>query len=140
MKRAAGIITDQSGTTRHASIVSRELGVPAIVGVQDATVIQDGQEITLSCAEGEEGHVYEGSVPFEKIDVEVDELPVTRTAMMVNIGTPDAAFRWWRLPTSGVGVARMELMTSWAASTCSTSSWRSRPTSSRNSRMLGFTR
>ena len=111
MKKAAGIITDHGGTTSHAAIVSRELGVPAIVGALDATeILHDGQEITLSCAEGEEGHVYDGLLPFEKTEVELGDLPATRTSMLINIGTPTAAFQWWRLPTKGVGLARMEFI------------------------------
>ena len=113
MKKAAGIITDHGGTTSHAAIVSRELGVPAIVGAQSATeILREGQEITLSCAEGETGHVYEGLLPFEKTEIDLGELPATTTAMMVNIGSPAAAFQWWRLPTRGVGLARMEFIIS----------------------------
>ncbi|HVL74194.1 MAG TPA: phosphoenolpyruvate synthase [Beijerinckiaceae bacterium] len=111
MKRAAGIVTDRGGTTSHAAIVSRELGVPAIVGTQHATeAIADGQEITLCCAEGDEGHVYEGRLPFEQVEIELGDLPETRTAMMVNVASPAAAFKWWRLPTQGVGLARMEFI------------------------------
>jgi pyruvate, water dikinase len=111
MRQAAGIVTEHGGTTSHAAIVSRELGVPAIVGTGDATrVIADDQEITLSCAEGETGQVYEGILPFEKTEVEVDELPQTRTKLMINLADPSAAFRWWRLPASGVGLARMEFI------------------------------
>jgi pyruvate, water dikinase len=111
MRQAAGIVTEHGGTTSHAAIVSRELGVPAIVGTGDATrVIADGQEITLSCAEGETGRVYDGLLPFAKTEVEVDQLPKTRTKLMVNLADPAAAFRWWRLPASGVGLARMEFI------------------------------
>jgi pyruvate, water dikinase len=111
MKRAAGIITDRGGTTSHAAIVSRELGVPAIVGTQHASeVIADDQEITLSCAEGDEGHVYEGRLPFEQVEIDLGDLPETRTGMMVNVASPAAAFKWWRLPTQGVGLARMEFI------------------------------
>jgi pyruvate,water dikinase len=113
MKKAVGIITDHGGTTSHAAIVSRELGVPAIVGALDATrILHDGQEVTLSCAEGEEGHVYDGLLPFEKAEVDLGDLPATRTTMLVNIGTPAAAFQWWRLPSKGVGLARMEFIIS----------------------------
>lgn len=111
MKRAAGIITDHGGTTSHAAIVSRELGVPAIVGAGRATeTLRDLQEITLSCAEGEQGEVYEGRVPFATEEVDPSNLPQTQTAMMVNIASPGAAFRWWRLPAKGVGLARMEFI------------------------------
>jgi pyruvate, water dikinase len=111
MRQAAGIVTEHGGTTSHAAIVSRELGVPAIVGTGDATrAIADGQEITLSCAEGETGQVYEGLLPFEKTEVEIDELERTATRLMVNLADPAAAFRWWRLPARGVGLARMEFI------------------------------
>ena len=72
----------------------------------------DGQEITLSCAEGEEGYVYDGRLPFETVDVDISDLPETRTAMMINVASPAAAFRWWRLPTKGIGLARMEFIIS----------------------------
>ena len=111
MKQAAGIITDHGGTTSHAAIVGRELGVPAIVGTGHATeILRDGQEITLSCAEGDQGHVYEGKLAFEATEVDLSQLPETRTTMMVNIASPGAAFQWWRLPAKGVGLARMEFI------------------------------
>jgi pyruvate,water dikinase len=111
MKRAAGVVTDHGGSTSHAAIVSRELGVPAVVGTgKGSEVLRDGQAITLSCAEGDQGHVYEGRLPFETVEVNLDDLPETRTAMMVNIASPGAAFQWWRLPTQGVGLARMEFI------------------------------
>lgn len=111
MKRAAGIITDHGGTTSHAAIVSRELGVPAIVGSQVASrLLQDGQMVTLSCAEGDRGVVYDGVLAFEATDIDLTELPETRTDMMLNIASPAAAMRWWRLPARGVGLARMEFV------------------------------
>ena len=111
MKRAAGIITDHGGTTSHAAIVSRELGVPAIVGTGHGTeLLHDGREITLSCAEGDQGVVYDGILPFEASEVDLSNLPETRTGMLVNIASPASAFRWWRLPTAGVGLARMEFI------------------------------
>lgn len=111
MKRAAGIITDHGGTTSHAAIVSRELGVPAIVGTQTATrTLQDGQPITLSCAEGDRGAVYEGTLEFETIEFDLADLPETETDVMLNIASPAAAMRWWRLPARGVGLARMEFV------------------------------
>jgi pyruvate,water dikinase len=113
MKRAAGIITDHGGTTSHAAIVSRELGVPAIVGTRRGTeLLRDGDPITLSCAEGEQGVVYEGTLPFEDEEVDLRSIPQTRTAMMVNMASPGAAFRWWRLPAKGVGLARLEFIVS----------------------------
>ena len=111
MKRAAGIITDHGGPTSHAAIVSRELGVPAVVGTRNATeVLFDGGQVTLSCAEGEEGRVYEGLLEFTVEDVDMHALPATRTDVMINIASPAAAFKWWRLPAAGVGLARMEFI------------------------------
>jgi pyruvate,water dikinase len=111
MKQAAGIVTDHGGTTSHAAIVSRELGVPAIVGTQVGTeVLRDGQEVTLSCAEGDEGSVYDGALAYETSEIDLTTLPETRTSMMVNVASPAAAFEWWRLPAAGVGLARMEFI------------------------------
>ena len=111
MKRAAGIVTEHGGATSHAAIVSRELGVPAIVGTGDAaSVLADGQEITLSCAEGDEGAVYEGLLAFEREDIDLGAIPETKTEVMVNLANPAAAFQWWRLPAKGVGLARMEFI------------------------------
>lgn len=111
MKKVAGIITDFGGRTCHAAIVSRELGIPAIVGTGDATqVLESGQEVTMSSAEGDEGHIYDGILPFEATEVDMDEIPDTRTRIMMNIGSPDEAFRWWRLPCQGIGLARMEFI------------------------------
>ena len=112
MERASGIVTNSGGRTCHAAIVSRELGTPAVVGTGDATeVLRPGQEITLSCAEGEVGYVYEGFLDFEETEVDLD-VPDTETDMMLNVGSPAAAFRWWRLPSKGVGLARMEFIIS----------------------------
>ncbi len=111
MEKAAGIITDHGGRTSHAAIVSRELGLPAIVGTAHATsAIQDGQEITLSCAEGERGFVYEGRIPFEEKETSLDHIPQIQTQILMNIASPLAAFRWWRLPCQGIGLARMEFI------------------------------
>jgi pyruvate,water dikinase len=111
MKRAAAIVTDHGGRTSHAAIVSRELGLPAVVGTGDATeVLQNGQEITVSCAEGDEGFVYEGTLEFEVRDVDLEALPKTRTQIMLNLANPAAALRWWRLPADGVGLARIEFI------------------------------
>jgi pyruvate,water dikinase len=113
MKRAAGIVTDHGGSTSHAAIVSRELGVPAVVGTGAATArIADGQDITLSCAEGDKGFVYSGRLAFTRETIDVGSIADTRTAVMVNIANPDAAFQWWRLPAKGVGLARMEFIIS----------------------------
>lgn len=111
MKQAAAIVTDHGGRTSHAAIVSRELSIPAIVGAVDATrVLSDGQELTVSCAEGEKGFVYEGALRFEATELKVDDLPRPRTQILMNIADPAAAFRWWRLPCQGIGLARMEFI------------------------------
>ncbi|MCF8082790.1 MAG: phosphoenolpyruvate synthase [Deltaproteobacteria bacterium] len=111
MKKAVGIITDHGGRTCHAAIVSRELGIPAIVGTGEATdVLETGQEVTLSCAEGDEGFVYEGILKYEEAEVNIEDVPETRTRVMMNIASPAAAFRWWRLPCDGIGLARMEFI------------------------------
>lgn len=113
MKRAKGIITDQGGRTSHAAIVSRELGVPAIVGTGNATeVLASADLITMSCAEGDRGIIYKGAIPFEEKEVHVQDLPKIKTQVMLNIASPPAAFRWWRLPCQGVGLARMEFIIS----------------------------
>ena len=111
MKRAAAIVTDHGGRTSHAAIVSRELGLTAVVGVGDATTtLEDGQEVTVSCAQGDEGFVYEGAIDFDVTEIDIDEIPKTATRVMVNLANPAAAYRWWQLPTDGVGLARMEFI------------------------------
>ncbi len=111
MKRAAAIVTDHGGRTAHAAIVSRELGLPAVVGATDASArIPDGETVTVSCAEGEEGRVYAGELEFERRDVDLDALPQTGVRIMMNIASPAAAFRWWRLPAKGIGLARIEFI------------------------------
>lgn len=111
MQRAGGIITDHGGRTCHAAIVSRELGVPAIVGTGEAThVLKDGQEITLSCAEGDQGYVYDGILEFTESEISLEDIRETETQIMMNIGDPTAALRWWRLPCEGIGLARMEFI------------------------------
>ncbi|MFH8387226.1 phosphoenolpyruvate synthase [Kitasatospora sp. NPDC018058] len=111
MKRATAIVTDHGGRTSHAAIVSRELGVPAIVGTGHATeLLHDGQEVTVCCAEGEDGHVYAGRLDYEQSEIDLAGLPKTRTRVMLNLADPAAAFRWWQLPADGVGLARMEFI------------------------------
>ena len=111
MKRVAGIITDYGGRTCHAAIVSRELGIPAIVGSGDATrTLKDDQEVTLSCAEGDQGNVYAGTLAFETSKVSLEEIPETQTQIMLNVASPAAAARWWWLPAEGIGLARMEFV------------------------------
>lgn len=113
MKGAAGIVTNRGGRTCHAAIVARELGVPAIVGAEGATgALLQGQMITISCAEGEIGRVYQGQVPFEASIVDVGSLARPRMPIMVNLGNPDLAFRTAMRPNDGVGLARMEFIIS----------------------------
>jgi pyruvate,water dikinase len=111
MKRAAAIVTDRGGRTSHAAIVSRELGVPAVVGSGDATkVLNQDQYVTVSCAEGDEGFVYDGIAKVEIEEMDVRAIPGTRTEIMLNLANPGVAFRWWQLPADGVGLARMEFV------------------------------
>jgi pyruvate, water dikinase len=111
MKSAAGIVTDRGGRTSHAAIVARELGIPAVVGTGDATTkIEPGSDVTVSCAEGEMGRVYEGFSRYEVEEVNPSEIPRPRTSVMMNVGDPDRAFALARLPNDGVGLARMEFV------------------------------
>jgi pyruvate,water dikinase len=113
MKRASGIITSRGGRTCHAAIVARELGIPAVVGAAGATArIATGQLVTVSCAEGETGRIYEGRVPFEVRTIKLAELPRPSTSIMVNLGNPDLAFRTSAIPNDGVGLARLEFIIS----------------------------
>ena len=113
MKGAAAIVTNRGGRTCHAAIVARELGVPAIVGAEDATgKLTSGAMVTISCAEGETGHVYAGKVPFESATVDTSDLPRPRMPIMVNLGNPELAFRTAMRPNDGVGLARMEFIIS----------------------------
>jgi pyruvate,water dikinase len=113
MKKAKGIITDHGGRTCHAAIVSRELGIPAVVGTQDATRrLKDGQKVTLSCAEGLKGKVYEGLLAFSHSELRLDRLPRPKTRIYMNLASPDAALAHWHLPADGVGLARMEFIIS----------------------------
>ncbi len=113
MKIAAGIITDKGGRTCHAAIVARELGIPAVVGATGATEkLRTGINVTVSCAEGDIGSVYQGTVAFDVTRTPVSELKLPRTAIMVNVGTPEMAFRTAMQPQSGVGLARMEFIIS----------------------------
>ncbi len=111
MQKAAAIVTDQGGRTSHAAIVSRELGVPALVGAHNATrKIATGQKITVNCAEGEMGAVFEGQLKFAIQEIDLKNLPQLNTQIMMNIASPAAAFQWWRLPARGIGLARMEFI------------------------------
>lgn len=111
MKHAAAIITNKGGRTCHAAIVAREMGVPAIVGCGNATaILQNGQLITASCAEGDAGIVYKGLIPFEKQEFDLSELPETKTPLMLNVASPDTAFHYSHFPNKGVGLAREEFI------------------------------
>lgn len=113
MMQAKGIITDHGGRTSHAAIVSRELSVPAIVGTLSSTQkLKNGQKVTLSCAEGEKGFVYENYLAFEEKIADLSRLTPIQTPIMMNISSPAAAFHWWPLPTKGIGLARMEFIIS----------------------------
>ncbi len=113
MKKAAAIITNRGGRTCHAAIIARELGVPAIVGCENATeVIKNGEDITASCCEGDSGFVYQGKVPFEVITVALDNMPVIPVKLAMNVGNPQLAFDFARLPNDGVGLARLEFIIS----------------------------
>ncbi|MEH2411787.1 phosphoenolpyruvate synthase [Nostoc sp.] len=111
MKRASAIVTNSGGRTCHAAIIARELGVPAIVGCGNATeILKPGQEVTISCAEGEEGKVYAGLLPFEVQEVPLENLPRTRTQILMNVGNPQEALSLSAIPNDGVGLARTEFI------------------------------
>ena len=111
MKRASAIVTNRGGRTCHAAIIARELGIPAVVGCGDATEkIKDGASVTVSCAEGDEGIVYEGSLDFEETNIELDSLPDIPVKIMMNVGNPDRAFDFANIPNHGVGLARLEFI------------------------------
>ncbi|MGN6600311.1 MAG: phosphoenolpyruvate synthase [Actinomycetes bacterium] len=111
MKRASAIVTNRGGRTCHAAIIARELGIPAVVGTGDATrSLTDGQEVTVSCAEGDTGYVYEGRLDFEVEETQLDAMPEIPVKIMMNVGTPDQAFSFSRLPNFGVGLARLEFI------------------------------
>ncbi len=111
MKRAAAIITNRGGRTCHAAIIARELGVPAIVGSGNATeLLTDGQEVTVSCAEGDTGYVYEGALPFEIQRNSIESMPSIPFKIMMNVGNPDRAFDFAQIPNQGVGLARLEFI------------------------------
>ncbi|MDX2368733.1 MAG: phosphoenolpyruvate synthase [Colwellia sp.] len=113
MRKAAGIITDTGGPTSHAAIVSRELKIAAIVGCENATqVLQNNQEVTLSCAQGTLGIVYEGKLAFETQEVNLAEIPHTNTDIMINAAMPDGIFKWSSLPVAGIGLTRIEFIIS----------------------------
>ena len=111
MKRASAIVTNRGGRTCHAAIIARELGVPAVVGCGDVTdKIENGQEVTVSCAEGDTGYIYQGKLEFDVISSRVDSMPDLPMKIMMNVGNPDRAFDFARLPNEGVGLARLEFI------------------------------
>ncbi|WEK35458.1 MAG: phosphoenolpyruvate synthase [Candidatus Pseudobacter hemicellulosilyticus] len=111
MKKASAIVTNKGGRTCHAAIVAREMGVPAIVGCGNATqLLQEGQSITVSCAEGDEGFVYNGKLEYQRTETSLDELPGINTALMLNVASPALAFRFSHIPNKGVGLAREEFI------------------------------
>lgn len=111
MKRASAIVTNRGGRTCHAAIIARELGIPAVVGCNDATsVLKDGQEVTVSCAQGDLGVVYEGLIDFDIITSEVGEMPEIPVKVMMNVGNPNRAFDFAMLPNEGIGLARLEFI------------------------------
>lgn len=111
MKRASAIVTNRGGRTCHAAIIARELGIPAVVGTGDATTaLRDGREVTVSCAEGDTGYVYDGALNFDVTETDIDHMPEIPTKIMMNVGTPEQAFAFSRLPNKGVGLARLEFI------------------------------
>ena len=111
MKRASAIVTNRGGRTCHAAIIARELGIPAVVGCGDATrALADGKPVTVSCAEGDTGHVYPGLLEVEVVEVALDRMPACPTKIMMNVGNPELAFEFRRLPNEGVGLARLEFI------------------------------
>lgn len=111
MKRASAIVTNRGGRTCHAAIIARELGIPAVVGCGDATrVLRDGRPVTVSCAEGDTGFIYEGLIDYDINEVELDKMPPLPFKLMMNVGNPDRAFDFARLPHHGIGLARLEFI------------------------------
>ncbi len=111
MKRASAIVTNRGGRTCHAAIIARELGVPAIVGCGNATeVLKDGMDVTVSCAEGDTGFIYEGKLDFEIQKNSIDSMPKLPFKIMMNVGNPDRAFDFAQLPNEGIGLARLEFI------------------------------
>jgi pyruvate,water dikinase len=111
MKRSAAIVTNRGGRTCHAAIIARELGIPAVVGCGDATkVLVEGQPVTVSCAEGDTGLIFEGQLDFEQQQIELDSLPPSPVKIMMNVGNPDRAFDFASIPNKGVGLARLEFI------------------------------
>ncbi|HET9470406.1 MAG TPA: phosphoenolpyruvate synthase, partial [Usitatibacter sp.] len=113
MKRASAIVTNRGGRTCHAAIIARELGVPAVVGCENAThVLKDGAEVTVSCAEGDTGYIYGGRMDFEAVELKLDRMPEIPVKIAMNVGNPQLAFDFCQLPNDGVGLARLEFIIS----------------------------
>lgn len=113
MKRASAIVTNRGGRTCHAAIIARELGIPAVVGCGDATQsIRDGEEVTVSCAEGDTGFIYQGLLAFERLHMDVSAMPELPVKVMLNVGHPERAFAFQSVPNAGVGLARLEFLIS----------------------------
>ncbi len=111
MKRASAIVTNRGGRTCHAAIIARELGVPAVVGTGNALdTIQDGNEVTVSCAEGDTGFIYKGTLPFERITTDLSSMPQAPLKIMMNVANPERAFDFAMLPNAGIGLARLEMI------------------------------
>lgn len=111
MKKASAIVTNKGGRTCHAAIVAREMGIPAIVGTETATqVLKNSQEVTVSCAEGSSGKIYEGAISFREVNHKISDLPHTETPIMLNVASPDMAFKFSKVPNAGVGLAREEFI------------------------------
>ena len=111
MKRAAAIVTNRGGRTCHAAIIARELGVPAVVGTGNALdTIRDGEEVTVSCAEGDTGYIYKGALPFERTTTDLDNMPPAPLKIMMNVANPERAFDFGQLPNAGIGLARLEMI------------------------------
>ncbi|MBJ7574185.1 phosphoenolpyruvate synthase [Luteimonas sp. MC1828] len=111
MKRAAAIVTNRGGRTCHAAIIARELGVPAVVGTGNALdTIQDGSIVTISCAEGDTGYIYDGALPFERITTDLSSMPEAPLKIMMNVANPERAFDFGQLPNAGIGLARLEMI------------------------------
>src|SRR3546814_6728336 len=111
MKRAAAIVTNRGGRTCHAAIIARELGVPAVVGTGNALdLIEDGMEVTVSCAKGDTGFIYAGTLPFERITTDLSHMPEAPLKIMMNVANPERAFDFGQLPNAGIGLARLAMI------------------------------
>src|SRR5690606_28846932 len=113
LRKASAVVTDRGGRTCHAAIVSREMGLPCVVGTGAGTeTLRNGQPVTVSCAGGEVGNVYDGALPFERVSVDPGSLPTPRVPLMLNLADPGRAFSLCQLPTAGVGLMRIEFLIS----------------------------